>query len=87
MILNKQTLSPSTYSSLVMSQRVEIGLSKIIVFINKQLRSNIFCPNFIFHNYSREFDSFDVKGKQKYLKTDGVWVWIRVRHGNKILLK
>ena len=38
-------------------------------------------------NNSREFDSFDVKGKQKYLKTDGVWVWIRVRHGNKILLK
>ena len=82
MILNKQTLSP--FNLLITCKVAE---SRVIVFMNKHHRSNIFCQNFILHNHSREFDSFDVKGKQKYLKTDGVWVWIRVRHGNKILLK
>ena len=35
-----------------------------------------FVQHSILHKHSREFDIFYVKGKQKYLKTDGVWVWI-----------
>ena len=46
-----------------------------------------FVQHSILYKHSREFDIFYVKGKQKYSKTDGVWLWIRVRHGNKILLK